>query len=451
MKPIKHESLWVGIIYFLILLGIALWVRDITNQLDSFSTIQQLIKTSQLGDPIYSATAAMDIAEKGWISSANDWILNLWPPGFILLEALIIKLLGADAPVILVLQILAAVLFSIVLGLLFNLLRECAIIQVAFILPLLIFAFPVSRVFLLQPTGISLGESFAIGFFLIGILLAFRSVERNLLRYAAYAGLCLALSAYFRSQFEIILLALTGWGFLLLIAIQLTRLRKSIEPRLVKSVVRTVAVTLLIAHTATMPWRAYQWINHGKPVWVATSNLVFANSVQSTEHLNSGGAGFVVAGGGNLVCRIDPTTCGDTAHAKELFVKTFTEHPVEWYALKFDVIGKYWFSSVQNWVSIGVASTFLDIIANGIFLVALIILVVLLFTRKVRSHDSWILLIWFNIALLSAYLLIFTLIHFETRYFYFPKIAGIVMVLIVACLYWRPMNKIDITSKETSR
>lgn len=166
MKPIKHESLWVGIIYFLILLGIALWVRDITNQLDTFNTIQQLIKTSQLGDPIYSATAAMDIAEKGWISTANEWIINLWPPGFILLEALIIKLLGADAPVILVLQVFAAVLFSIVLVLLFNLLREYAIKQVAFILPLLIFAFPVSRVFLLEPTGISLGESFAIGFFL---------------------------------------------------------------------------------------------------------------------------------------------------------------------------------------------------------------------------------------------------------------------------------------------
>ena len=45
--------------------------------------------------PTYFATAAIDIAENGWISSYNDWIFNLWPPGFVLLEASIIKVAGA--------------------------------------------------------------------------------------------------------------------------------------------------------------------------------------------------------------------------------------------------------------------------------------------------------------------------------------------------------------------
>lgn len=211
MRLHKFESLRVGVIYFLILLGIALWVRDIPNQPDAFSiTLQQLIQTSAWSDPTYFATAAIDIAENGWISSVNDWIFNLWPPGFILLEAMIIKMFGPDAPVILVLQILAAGLFSAVLVLLYELLNSRVNSKTSFALPLLIFAFPVARVFLLQPTGISLGENFAIGLFLICILLVFRSVMRNQIRYAVYAGLCLALSAYFRSQFEIILLALTA-------------------------------------------------------------------------------------------------------------------------------------------------------------------------------------------------------------------------------------------------
>ena len=452
MRSFKHEPLWIGFIYFLILLGMALWVRDIPNQPDAFSiTLQQLITTSALGDPTYFATAAIDIAETGWISAANEWIFILWPPGFILLEALIIKALGPQAPVILVLQILAAVLFSIVLALLYGLLSTCVKRKLALTLPLLIFAFPVSRVFLLQPTGITLGESFPIGFFLIGILLASRSVERNSLHDAVFAGLCLALSAYFRSQFEIILLALTAWGILLVIAIRLTRLRKSIEPKLVKSIVKTITVVLLIAHAATFPWRAYHWIYQGGLLWVQTSSLTFRNSVMTSEQLENVKGGFVSAGGGNMVCRIDPTTCGDTANAKKLFVKTFITHPVKWYSLKLDVIGKYWFSSIKNWTQVIFESTSADIVTNGLLLIGLIAIIYLSLSRITRSHRLWLLLLWFNISLFSAYMLIFTVVHFEVRYFYFPKIAGMVIFLILTCQYYRQIKETDMAGIQSKK
>ena len=148
-------------------------MRDAPYQPDAFSiTLLQLIKAStEMGDPGSFATAAIDIAENGWISNSNKWIFDLWPPGFILLEAFILKLLGSDAPVVLILQILAAALFSVVLLLLYDFLIETFNSKIAFLLPLAIFAFPVSRVFLLQPTGVTLGESFSIGFFLISILL----------------------------------------------------------------------------------------------------------------------------------------------------------------------------------------------------------------------------------------------------------------------------------------
>lgn len=441
MTLFRRKTLWAGLSYFLILLGIALWVRDIPGQPDAFNiTLMQLIKTSTMGDPASFATAALDIANSGWISSANEWIFNLWPPGFVLLQALIVKILGPEAPVILVLQVLAAAMFSIVLVLLFDLLSRFVKGKTAFALPLLIFAFPVSRVFLLEPIGMSLGESFAIGFFLLGILLAFNSIVRNSLWYAVYAGLCLGLSAYFRSQFEIILLSLTGWGILFLIAIKLTHLRKYIEPEFVKSIIRTIGIVLIIAHATTLPWRAYHWINQGSPQWVYTSAVVFTNSVMTSEYLERVGGGFVVAGGGNLVCRINISACGDTVNAKDLFIKTFTENPIEWYSLKFAAIGEYWFSSVRNWTSIGEKATTIDIVTNGFLLLALIALAVLLFANKVRSHGIWILLVWFNASLFSAYLLIFTLAHFENRYFYFPKIVGILMVLIVACLQCRSIK-----------
>lgn len=434
MTLFRLKALWAGLGYFLILAGLAFWVRDIPGQPDAFkTTLTQLIKTGEMSDPRYFATATLDVANNGWISSANEWIFNLWPPGFVLLQASIVKIMGREAPVILVLQVLAAALFSVVLVLLFELLIRFVNVRIAFALPLLIFAFPVSRVFLLQPTGISLGESFAIGLFLLGILLAFNSVIRKSPWYAAYAGLCLGLSAYFRSQFEIILLSLTAWGFLLLIATQLINLRKFIEPVFVKSTIKTIGIALLIAHATTLPWRAYHWINQESPQWVFTKDVVFTNSVMTSEFLEKAGGGFVVAGGGNLVCRINISACGDTVNAKNLFIKTFIENPTKWYALKFDVIGEYWFSSVQNWVTVGTKATTIDIVTNAFLLLALVVLAFLLVAKRIRSYGIWLLLIWFNVSLFSAYLLIFTLAHFEARYFYFPKIVGIFMVLIVVC------------------
>ena len=132
-------------------------------------------------------------------------------------------------------------------------------------------------------------------------------------------------------------------------------------------------------------------------------------------------------------------------------LKRFIAHPVQWYSLKFDVIGKYWFSTMQNWANVNAKSTSMDIITNGLLLVALLVLVALFFTRKVRSHSSWALLMWFNASLFSAYMLIFTVVHFEVRYFYFPKIAGIFMATIAACIYFRPTKKIDTRTQETAK
>lgn len=440
----RSKALWAGACYFLVLLALALWVRGIPGQPDALSiTLMGIIKTSSMGDPASFATAALDIAQNGWISSANQWIFNLWPPGFVLLQALVVKILGPEAPVILVLQVVAALLFSVVLVLLFNLLVRFVQDRVAFFLPLVIFVFPVSRVFLLEPTGLSLGESFAIGFFLLGILLALNSVIQGAIWYAVGAGICLGLSAYFRSQFEIILMSLTGWGLLFLVSVKLPGVKKHVNPEALKSTIRTIAVVLLLAHATTLPWRTYHWLNQGSPQWVFTSAVVFTNAVMPSEYLEKVHGGFVVAGGGNLVCRLNPSACGDTANARQLFIRTFLEQPVNWYSLKFAVIGEYWFSSMRNWTAISESATIIDLLVNSILLLALVALLILLFTKSVRSHALWIPLMWFTASLSSAYALIFTLAHFETRYFYFPKIVGVLMVLIVLCLYFRPTRRIE--------
>lgn len=440
-QGVKRDQFVVGIFYFAVLLGIALWVRDIPNQPDNFLSPQEFVAlTGVLNDPIYSMTAAIDIASNGWISSANAWILNLWPPGFILLEALIIKLLGVTAPVIFVLQVLAAMLFSLVLLLIFAHLKTCASAPVAFILPLSVFLFPVSRLTLLEPAGVSLGETFAIGFFLLGVLFIARAFQFSRLRFAVYGGLCLALAAYFRSQFELILLALTGLGVVLAVAILIVRSRNTIYPHADLLLSGIIALVLLTANAATIPWRAYHWVNHGTSAWVMTANLVFENSVKTYEVLAKDGGTFVYRGGGNLVCRIDVNSCGDVANAKRLFIKTFVNSPVQWVELKLRLIGKYWFSSSLDWGAPIVEPTIAELVTNAFIFIALLLNFALLITKKLMRHRLWTLLVWFDASMLSAYLVIFTFVHFEARYFYFPKIYLVTMLLVVSSIYFQPVK-----------
>ncbi|MGE5472457.1 MAG: hypothetical protein ACM3X0_16805 [Bacteroidota bacterium] len=434
MKIFKYELLLVTTGYFAVLICLAFGMHDIPHGYDEFKlTLEELCTTGGLGDPRSFATAAIDVAKNGWISSANDWIFNLWPPGFVLTEALIVRIFGFDAPVVAVLQVLAAGLFSVVLVLLYGLLRESVSSRSALLLPLVIFLFPVSRVFLLAPTGVTLGESYAIGFFLVGFLMALRSAQLDSLRYAALAGVCLALSAYFRSQFETILLVLTVWGIVLAVA---TRLKfMAMNPRLTTSTAKTIAVVLLVAHAAMLPWRGYHWSHHKTLLWVQTAQLMAQNSVMTSAELESKGGGFVVAGAGNLTCRIDPATCGDTVNARQLLVQTLINHPLQWYSLKLEVIGQYWFAATGNWTAVATASTALDSLTNGMLLAVLVVVFALLFARKVRANVYWISLLWLNISMLSAYFVIFTVAQFEVRYFFFPKILGVVLFLVLSSIF----------------
>ena len=206
----------------------------------------------------------------------------------------------------------------------------------------------------------------------------------------------------------------------------------------IKSSLKTIALVLLLAHALTIPWRAYHWIYQGKPFWVATSDVMLTNSVMSSEYLQKVGGAWIVEGGGNLVCRIEISACGDTVNAKMLFIKTFFANLPEWYSLKLSLIGKYWFSSVQNWAGIGATATSADVFINGLLLVAIVFAIFLSVSRRSRADSAWILFVWINASLFSAYALIFTFAHLEVRYFYFPKIAGLVMLLIALGQYLQP-------------
>ncbi len=419
-------------IYFVVIMCLSVFVRDISGQYNVFTTtVMDIIIESQMGDPKYFATAALDISKNGWISNPNTWIFNLWPPGFILLEALIIKIFGVTVPILLVLQFILSILYAILFLIFYNDFKISRYKIVSFLFPLILFLFPFSRVFLLQPVGITLGESFSIAFFLIAILLAIKSIKSEKILYAIYSGIFIGVSTYFRSQFEILLLGMSAGLVILIILIQFKIFKNIFDDKIIKKSLKSIIVILIVAHALMIPWRFYHYYNHGSPSWVYTSSNTYANAVKTSEELRKLGGGFVVDGGGNLVCRINPITCGDMTNAKEHFFRTLFNNPIEWYSIKLDILGKYWFSSEENWVSVYYEAGTLDYISNSFILTMLISIFYLMLKKNILKDKYWIMIGWLIGSLFFSYLIIFTVQQFEVRYFYFPKIIILIFFLIL--------------------
>lgn len=129
----------IWIFYFSVLLFISFFIRDIPNQYEIYYTIDEIIKSSQLGDPVSFLTGALDISKNGWFTPANQWLINLWPPAFMILEGYIIKLFGNNVYLIVVLQILASFIFSFVLIMLYSFISKNINRLTAFFIPLLLF------------------------------------------------------------------------------------------------------------------------------------------------------------------------------------------------------------------------------------------------------------------------------------------------------------------------
>lgn len=437
-KPAQHV-LFAFLCYFLVLCAYAALAHHPANQVDAFATTARDLLKFLPSDPGSFMKGAMNIAEQGWISPENNWITSFWPPGFILIEAGLIKVMGLDNPYfVFVLQILACIAWACVLSSLNRTLRAFVSTPVAWLLPLLLFVPPMARSFLLEPGRVILGETFSIAFFFLGISWMVRALAAAEPRKLAIAaGLSIGLAAYFRSQFELFVLGLTFW---LLVAWLWSLVRRQEAPQQKRWM--GIALAMVIsAHVFMAPWRIYHQFNMGSPKWVYTEQLSFSTSVMTRDYLLSQGGAFIVDGGGGLTCRIDSTTCGRTEEAAQLFLRTLLTHPVEWHTIKFGMIGNYFYASQQDLQRAETVPTLVDFATNIYFLIAIIgaILLGIMLARRRSIYAP--LINWTNATIVSAYYLIFMVHQYEVRYFYFGKLYATLIVGLGLVLMFTHNNR----------
>lgn len=412
-----------GVGYFLIALVLAAWGTQANFVWWHLPLLESAQFHAQYGDPISFATAAEEIARIGWVSEANRWIINLWPPGFILLEAAVLKLLGGDAPVVAVFFCLSAGIFSWLLVALRRHLSR-AIAGAAWLFPISFFILPLTSVFIFQPIGLLFGEWLSVACMFASVLCFLKPQ-----RYSVYmaAGL-LATAAYMRPQYEIIadgmlIYALGTWLFM-----HIAKLSASLH----FSIVKKLLGALLLAQVLMLPWRVYHQVVDQRIAWTLTDSWRIANSLLTDEALIARGAGFALQGGINVACHVEPSACGGTD--KATFMRIFVQHPVAWLAEKCTFLPRYWFAPVTQFTTPRHPPSGLDYFYNTLLLGLLISIVGL--NWAVRKMELVAVFTCFNFGTAMMYGLLIAFAHFEVRYFFYLKLYALVMSFLLFA-YWR--------------
>jgi hypothetical protein len=420
-----NNRIWRGTAYwafcFVVLMTIAVVGQEYGPLPHLSATLDEIIRMDPTADPASFASGAKDIVLTGWIAPERSWIAQFWPPGFILLEAGIVKSIGLHAPVVIILQVFACLAWATTMTLQRQLLKYFANPLVAAAIPFIPLFFQTPRAFLVERYGVVLGETFSVAFFISGGLLTLLAFQRKSVRYTVCSGACFALAAYFRSQYELILLAMTGVA-IPFAALYWHRTRKNQESVTRVFILKSIIVSLFTAHLMMIPWRAYHFLEYRSPAWVFTSNIIVRNSLMPEDELKKGGGEFVVLGGGGLACKLEPEYCGETKSS--YFYKAFLKHAPQWYSTKIGLLPTFWF---QKTGPDGTLFSYLCLVSMLGLLPLLVACV---------RYAGWPLAMWATLSFFSAFFVIFTLVHFEFRYFYLVKIYSLITFLNLAAITW---------------
>ncbi len=429
ISPDAKLSWWLeAAIYFSIALVLAAWATQSNMALWRLPLLESAKFQAEYGDPISFATAAEEMARIGWVSEANRWIINLWPPGFMLLEAGIVSLLGEDAPVVAALCLISAGIFSWLLMQLRRYLSS-AIGFLALLLPIGFFALPLTSIFIFQPTGLLFGEWLSF-FCMFAAVLYFISPQK----YGVYiAAVLLAIAAYARPQYEVIV---DGMLLYALGAYLLVRVRKSFV-LIQLSTIRILLIALLLAQALMLPWRVYHWVFDGRPAWTLTDSWRIENSLKSDEALLAAGGGFALQGGINVACHLEAAACN--TNDKAAFMSIFFHHPVAWLSAKIAIVPRYWFAPVAKFTTPVTTPSHLDYFVNTLLLGLLLSVVWLNFA--VRRLELAPVFTCFNFGVAGMYALLIAFAHFEVRYFFFLKLYALVMSFLLFAMWYKNVNK----------
>jgi len=387
-------------------------------------------------------TAAIELDSTSSLeASPTIGVFSLWPPGMVVLEALILRLLQNDFYFGVALGALTAFAWGGFLGYV-----ACVVHKLyGKLLAILLLVFVVSVGPIpnwILSDGLFYADGFGALFFLIGITLLILSQRENYvqsrkLSYGILAGISFALSAYFRAVFINVLYMLLATCLACLVVFVTLKIRRNGRWYLTKIKQAIEAAAIFGIATAAMficvnPWMTFKEEVMGARQWsVVGDGFISGMWVDRNEQV-----GFLSEGGIGWACEIDPEKCVELNKLKatqptlDITHKQLTEailvalkNPGEYILDRGKFIGKAWIS-----LGYGYLKDVLNHPFSAVDLVGLIGFFVILIKRFARS---WPLLL--SISAIYVTVLVPLLIgHIEIRYLLPFKLLPLLLPIAVA-------------------
>lgn len=401
-----------------------------------------LAKVCPGSDACNYLTGGQDLLKTGTISPSNHWILNLWPPGVVVLSALYILIAKTGLSLPVVAGAIGIVAWTLVLSLWFRHLRPK--VGVGMALAAVVFVAlgqPMRHWYLAD--GLFYMESLSVAL-LLGALLALmpRGDEAAIIQVkrGAMAGLLLAAAAYLRAPLEsaalVLSVGLAAWFAwrLLPLAKRRTGVRAQLKGIAVAG--RALIACVVVVHALTIPWRivAAETVRPGDMMWSQAGDLAITKFWMPTDYLQEHAA-WLVEGTANTPCRVAPDVCqqisleelaseepfaGPISEFQSAAVEAWLNDPVDWTETKATAALRFWFriSEIQAFA--------FEFHENGILL--LLLLLTARFGHKVNGNAQALMAALFVASFGISYVF-----HYEVRYFFPLKSA--LPLLGVLCVH----------------
>lgn len=363
--------------------------------------------------------AAMELNNSNLLTQNQHWVINLWPPGMVLLDAYLLRYFGMHF----------AIAYAISIGFIWTFMTSIFTLRIyrkygpllAFLSATILIVCSPLQIWIFD-FGLFYAEGVSMAAFLLGLVLLLRGsqTDSNALT-AAHgigAGTALAVAAYFRSTFSTLEMGLLGISIVLLIFLafkRITRKEKSSQVNLRKNLL-LIGSGWLSMFTLMEPWLQFTTNSIRETRAWSVVSAIFVRNIwverQST-------ADFMQDGGVGWGCEIDSEFCSQVMSLEKLSgvqyplgemvvktIKAVISNPVAYIADRFHFISVGWFSDEA---SMGKMS-----LVWGFVLLVGFILTTTILLRMASKGDISATFILLACVLLTAPALVG---HIEPRYF----------------------------------
>ncbi len=371
-----------------------------------------------------------------------DRSLANWPRGFPTVEAIFIKLVGVNGPLVLCLICLTCASWSLVLWNLFMLAKLKIPCAIAYLMPLILCFSGIFRYNLLG-IGVISSESISIAFLCLSFLLLIRSAIEKSNRLATSSGIWLALAAYCRGQIEVFAVIFSVY---VIVAVAFSAIRsiwnkqKNQATLSTKKPLHLLFLSILVFNCCTVPYRAYNLYRFHTPCWQRLDyywklNWLIKDKIVS----NYTGIMLPAQIDSQLHTQIERNVrkYGDNYYPDQFYKKctilTFLRHPFKWIHLKAMLIPATWF--YPNYACHNEFLRGLTVIEDWSILICWILCVILISAPFIlnRRQPVDIIYLFLFLALCSATLLTIIFIHLEPRYFFVLKFCTFILLFALLC------------------